>query len=175
MSRARPDPTLEALASAVVHEALQLYLALGPGLFESVYERLLAVALERRGLRVSRQHAVDFTWGAEHFTAGFRVDLLVEDSLVVELKAVETLGRIPFRQVLTYLRLMNLPLGLVVTFGGERFRTNVQRVVNHRALEQRPGRTDADGFAATEQTSKEAGPKEEPKGRTERRNFDGLA
>jgi iron complex transport system substrate-binding protein len=158
-----------------VHEALQLYLALGRGLFESVYERLLAVALEHRGLRVSRQHAVDYTWGGEHFTAGFRVDLLVEDALVVELRAVETLGSIPFRQVLTYLRLMNLPLGLVVNFGGERFKTNLQRVVNHRALEQRPGRTDADGFAAMEPTNKEAGPRGEPKRRTERRNGAGLS
>lgn len=175
MSRARPDPALEAVASTVVHEALQLYLALGPGLFESVYERLLTAALERRGLRVSRQHAVDFTWGGEHFTAGFRVDLLVEDALVVELKAVEALGSVPFRQVLTYLRLMNLPLGLVVNFGGERFKRNVQRVVNHRALEQQAAREHAEGTAAMELTSPKAEPKGEPKGGTERGTSDGQA
>lgn len=91
MERFPPDPESEALATATIDAAFHLCMDLGPGLLESVYERLLEIALRQRGLSTSRQHRVDFSYLGEPFPGGFRVDLLVEDRLVVEVKAVEHL------------------------------------------------------------------------------------
>jgi GxxExxY protein len=130
MERIPPDPQSEALATATIDAAFHLFMDLGPGLLESVYERLLEIALRQRGLCISRQHRVDFSYLGEPFPGGFRVDLLVEGRLVVEVKAVEHLTPLASRQVLTYLRLLSLPLGLVINFGGARFTSAVQRVEN---------------------------------------------
>ena len=131
MSRPVREPSLDALATAVVETSLRLYRDLGPGLLESVYERLLAVLLSRRGYCVERQHPVDVHYLGEHFEAAFRVDLLVEGRLVVEVKAAETMPPLALRQTLTYLRLLGLPLGLVVNFGGPSLAGAIRRVVNH--------------------------------------------
>ncbi len=125
------DPSLEELSATVVAASLRVYHDLGPGLLESVYERLLQGQLARRGLDVRRQHPVDFTYDGEHFAAAFRADLLVERRLLVEVKAVEAVPPIAVRQTVTYLRLLGLPLGLLINFGSSRF--SVRRVVNgHR-------------------------------------------
>jgi GxxExxY protein len=128
MDPIRPDPSLEELATAVLHCALRVYHDLGPGLLESVYERLLLRQLVRSGLAVQRQCPVEFTYDGETFQDAFRVDLLVEQRLVVEVKAVETLPPVAIRQSVTYLRLLGLPLALLINFGAPRF--HVRRVVN---------------------------------------------
>jgi len=126
---------VEVISAIVVDEAFRIHKGLGPGLLESVYEVVLSRALERRGLRVVRQKPVSFHYDGLHFDDAFRVDLLVNDVLVVELKSVETLAPAHAKQTLTYLRLLKIPLGLLINFGAAMFREGVKRIVNnHTAI-----------------------------------------
>src|SRR5262249_14166247 len=93
----------------------------------------LARELERRGLRVERQADVSFDFDGMHFDEGLRVDLLVEGVVVVELKSVEKLAPVHSKQVLTYLRLIKLPVGLLINFGGATLKGNVDRIANSYA------------------------------------------
>jgi len=120
----------EEVSSVVVDTAFQLHRGLGPGLLESVYESLLMGMLERRGLTVDRQVLVEFDFDGIHFSEGLRLDLLIERLLVVELKSVEHLAPVHPKQLLTYLRLLNLPLGLLINFGAPTFKEGIRRVVN---------------------------------------------
>jgi GxxExxY protein len=127
---------LEQTSAVVVDAAFQLHKNLGPGLLESVYETILARTLEQRGLRVERQRVLAFDYHGMHFDEGFRIDLLVNDSVVVELKSVEQLKPVHAKQVLTYLRLLDLRLGLLINFGAGTFREGVKRIVNaHESLD----------------------------------------
>ena len=121
----------EEVSAIVVDAAFHLHRELGPGLLESVYEAVLARMLEQRGLRVERHVPVEFDFHGIHFNDGLRIDLLVERCLVIELKSVQTLAPVHAKQLLTYLRLMKLPLGLLINFGGATFREGVRRVVNN--------------------------------------------
>lgn len=121
---------VEEVTSVVVDTAFRLHRGLGPGLLESVYESLLSTLLERRGLKVERQVLLEFDYHGIHFSEGLRLDLLVERSVVVELKSVERLAPVHPKQLLTYLRLLNLPLGLLINFGAPTFREGIRRVVN---------------------------------------------
>jgi GxxExxY protein len=124
---------VEELSAIVVDRAFHLHRDLGPGLLETVYETVLAASLAERGLRVERQKTIAFEYQGIRFTDGLRVDLLVADLLIVELKSVETLGAVHGKQVLTYLRLSRLPLGLLINFGAARFKDGCRRIVNdHR-------------------------------------------
>jgi GxxExxY protein len=124
---------IEELSTVVVDVGYHLHRELGPGLLESVYEAVLADQLQRRGLAVTRQKPVPIQFAGTTLNEGFRVDLLVEDQLVVELKSVETLAAVHPKQVLTYLRLMKLPLGLLMNFGAPTFKEGLRRIVNdHR-------------------------------------------
>jgi len=96
--------------------AVKLHGLVGPGLLESVYERLLARALERRGLKVVPQYTSAIEIDGERFERAFTVDLFVDDRVVVEIKSVEKLAPFHYKQVLTYLRLLNLPVGLLFNF-----------------------------------------------------------
>lgn len=124
------EMNVEEVSAAVVDSAFQLHRGLGPGLLESVYETLLARLLERRGLRVEAQKILEFDFDGLHFDQGLRVDLLVENVVVVELKSVERLSPVHSKQLLTYLRVLNLPLGLLINFGAPTFKEGVTRVVN---------------------------------------------
>jgi GxxExxY protein len=125
----------EEASAIVIDVAFHLHKDVGPSLLESVYEAVLARMLEKRGLRVARQRPVSFDLYGIHFDEGLRVDLLVEDCLVVELKSVEHLAPVHAKQLLTYLRLLKLPLGLLINFGAPTFREGVKRIVNdHRDL-----------------------------------------
>ena len=133
------DASLEALATAVVRCSFRIYRDVGPGLLESVYELLLSARLGELGLPVERQHAVDLRYRGVTFPGAFRVDLLVARRLVVEVKATDQMPPVALRQTLTYLRLLELPLGLIVNFGGADFNGAVRRVVNdHHALRDSP-------------------------------------
>lgn len=133
-----PEPQLvrmedvEELAATVVDAAFHLHCALGPGLLESVYESVLARSLDKRGLRVERQKAVTFEYDGMRFVGGMRVDLLVNGSLVVEVKATEKIAPVHLKQVLTYLRLLDLPLGFLVNFGSATFKEGCRRIANGR-------------------------------------------
>jgi len=121
---------LDDITEAIVDSAFMIHRDLGPGLLESVYEAVLARSLEKRGLKVERQKLVNFDYDGMHFDEGFRTDLLVEGCVVVELKSVEKIAPVHAKQVLTYLRLLNLQVGLLVNFGSGTFKEGVQRIVN---------------------------------------------
>ena len=121
---------LEAPSGEVVHAAVALHKELGPGLLESVYEMILASKLARLGYSVERQRAVDIRYEELSFEAAFRVNLLVAGSLVVEIKSVERLTGAHSKQLLTYLRLLKQPVGLLINFGGETLKEGLRRVVN---------------------------------------------
>ena len=124
---------VDAISADVVHEAIRIHRELGPGLLESVYEIVLAGALARRGYKVERQKPVDVSYDGMTFEAAFKIDILVEDSLVLELKSVEKLSGAHAKQVLTYLRLIKQPLGLLLNFSGETMKEGIRRLVNdHR-------------------------------------------
>lgn len=126
---------LEELSGVVVDTAYGLHRDIGPGLLESVYERLLAQALRRKRLRVDRQRVMPFEFDGVCFDHGLRPDLLIEGQLVVEVKSVERLAPVHLKQTLTYLRLLDLRLGLVINFGAATFKEGIRRVVNdHRDL-----------------------------------------
>jgi len=118
------------IAKIVVDACFHIHSSLGPGLLESVYEAVLARELERRGLRVQRQVPVPIVWEGQTFDEGFRADLIVEESVMVELKSVERLAPVHGKQLLTYLRLSNRRLGLLVNFGEALIKDGIKRVVN---------------------------------------------
>jgi iron complex transport system substrate-binding protein len=122
---------LDDITGAIVDASLTIHVDLGPGLLESVYESVLAKALQRRGFGVERQKVVRFEYDGMAFDGGVRVDLLVEGRVVVELKSVETLAPLHSKQVLTYLRLMQLPVGLLINFGAATLKEGLHRIVNH--------------------------------------------
>jgi iron complex transport system substrate-binding protein len=121
---------IDRLSAEVVDGAMRIHRDLGPGLLESVYEAVLTVSLERAGLRVERQKPIDIVFEGLQIPAAFRADLIVEGRLVVEIKLVERLSRVHGKQLLTYLRLLNQPVGLLLNFGGETMREGIRRIVN---------------------------------------------
>ena len=121
---------LEDLASVVVDCGYRLHRDLGPGLLESAYEAIMADQLVRRGVRVERQKPIPIRYDGLALAEGFRADLLLEGRLLVEFKSVERLSPLHSKQVLTYLRLLDLPLGLLVNFGGATFKEGVRRIAN---------------------------------------------
>lgn len=122
---------IEGLAKETVDCGYKLHKELGPGLLESVYEILLAAALRDRGLSVDRQVPVPIRFKGVVIDNAFRIDLLVEKQLVIELKSTERDSVLYPKQLLTYLRLMELPLGLLMNFGQETFKQGIKRVVNN--------------------------------------------
>lgn len=130
-AKARRD--IEEVAGIVVDAALQLHRALGPGLLELVYEAVLANMLEQRGLSVERQKPIPIRYQGVSLDEGFRLDLLVDGQLIVELKSVENIHPVHPKQLLTYLRLMNLPLGLLINFGAPLLKDGLKRVVNNHS------------------------------------------
>ena len=121
---------IENLATIAVDCGFKLHQRLGPGLLESVYEAVLADSLARRGLSVERQKPVPILFDGISINEGFRADLLLEGALLIELKSVERIATVHGKQVLTYLRLLDLPLGLLMNFGAATFREGIKRVVN---------------------------------------------
>ena len=125
-----PLPTeVNAAAARVLDAAFVVHTALGPGLLESVYEGCLAHALARRGAKLARQVPVPVTFEGLRLDTGLRLDLLVEDLLVVELKAVSEVVPLHRAQVLTYLKLTGLRLGLLLNFNVVHLRDGVQRII----------------------------------------------
>jgi GxxExxY protein len=102
---------------------------LGPGLLESVYEVVLADKIASRGFRVERQRAIPICVDGKNFVEGFRADLLVEEQVLVEIKSVEQLAPVHKKQVMTYLRLTNLGVGLLINFGASQLKGNIERLV----------------------------------------------
>ena len=127
---------LNELSGVVLEECIRIHRELGPGLLESVYEMVLGASLARRGLKIDRQVPVDINFDAINFAAAFRIDLLVEDVLILEIKSVERLASLHAKQLLTYLRLTNRPLGLLLNFSGETMTAGIRRVINDYPIAQ---------------------------------------
>jgi iron complex transport system substrate-binding protein len=121
---------IETVAREIVDAAVKVHKRTGPGLLESVYEVLLARELERRGLTVERQRPVDVVIDGVQFNEAFRLDLLVEGLIVVEIKSVETFVPAHWKQVHTYIRLLDLRLGFLLNFGDTTMKSGIHRIVN---------------------------------------------
>ena len=121
---------LDDITGEIVDASIRIHRGLGPGLLESVYKLVLASALERRGLNVEREQAIDFTYDGMRFEHGFRADLVVEDTVIIEVKSIERLAQVHPKQLLTYLRLTNLRVGLLLNFGTALMKDGIERVVN---------------------------------------------
>lgn len=118
------------IAKQVVDAAIKVHTALGPGLLESAYEAALAYELSTRGLSVKRQVPVGISYLGVQLEEGFRADLMIEESVILELKSVETVAPVHKKQLLTYLRLSGKRLGLLLNFGCERMRNGITRIAN---------------------------------------------
>jgi GxxExxY protein len=118
------------LARIVVDCAYKVHTRLGPGLLESVYEVILAHEVREQGLNVERQVSIPVMYNSIRFEEGFRADQVVADRLLVELKSVEEIHPVHKKQLLTYLRLSNRRLGLLINFGSELIKDGISRVVN---------------------------------------------
>jgi GxxExxY protein len=121
---------IDELTGIVIDAAIGIHRGLGPGLLESVYEAVLGADLIRQGLKVDRQKPIDIVYDGLRLPAAFRIDLLVEDLLIVEIKSVEQLSRAHGKQLLTYLRLAEQPVGLLLNFAGATMKEGIRRVVN---------------------------------------------
>jgi iron complex transport system substrate-binding protein len=121
---------LDDITGTIVDASMRIHTDLGPGLLESVYEAVLARVLARRGLHVVRQQPMGFEYDSMSFNEGFRADLVVEQRVIVELKSLQRLAPVHGMQLLTYLRLTNLQVGLLINFGAESLRDGVHRIVN---------------------------------------------
>ena len=118
------------IARLIVDAAYQIHTTLGPGLLESVYETVLAYELQKRGLPVIRQAPVPLVYEEMSFDEGFRADLLVHGKVLVELKSVEKVAPVHKKQLLTYLRLADKRLGLLINFGEALIKNGITRIVN---------------------------------------------
>jgi GxxExxY protein len=118
------------IGKEVVDAAVKIHSALGPGLLELVYEVVLAKELERRGLSVARQVPVPIEYEYMKFEEGFRADLIVEGTVILELKSVEQLSKVHHKQLFTYLKLKQLKLGYLLNFGAALMKEGIKRIVN---------------------------------------------
>ncbi len=123
---------IEGLARVAVDCGFKLHKELGPGLLESVYEVLMAESLRERGIVAARQVPVPITYKGVVVDNAFKIDLLLENTLIIELKSTERDSALYPKQLLTYLRLMDLPLGLLMNFGQETFKQGIKRVANNQ-------------------------------------------
>ena len=121
---------IEQISGDVVDVALRLHRELGPGLLESVFEAILASKLASMGYAVARQRPIDIEFDGLRFEGAFRIDLLVGERLLVEIKSVERLTAVHGKQLLTYLRLTKQPVGLLINFGGATLKEGLRRIVN---------------------------------------------
>lgn len=118
------------ISRLVIGEAITIHRDLGPGLLESVYETVLEAALVRKGMAVARQVPIDIEYDGMRFEQAFRIDLLVDARLVLEIKSVERLGKAHSKQLLTYLRLTKQPVGLLMNFSEATMMDGIVRLVN---------------------------------------------
>lgn len=118
------------IATEIVDSCFRIHTVLGPGLLESVYEAALVYELHKRGMNLVRQQALPIVYESVKLDEGFRADIVVEDKVIVELKSVEILAPVHKKQLLTYLRISDKKLGLLVNFGSNLIKDGIIRVIN---------------------------------------------
>jgi iron complex transport system substrate-binding protein len=121
---------LEQIAKDVVDASMKLHMALGPGLLESVYAVILQKKLQERGYQVEREVPIPVEYEGLHFELGFRADLIINGCFIVELKSVEKLTPVHAKQLLTYLKLTDFRLGLLINFGEALLKDGIKRLAN---------------------------------------------
>ncbi len=121
----------EDICRDIIDVSVRLHRELGPGLLESVYEMLLAGRLAAMGYDVVRQRSINVMFDGIQFEGAFKIDLLVDEAVLVEIKSVEKLNPVHAKQLLTYLRLTRQPIGLLINFGGETLKEGLRRIVNN--------------------------------------------
>ncbi len=119
------------IAKEIVDAAYKIHTKVGPGLLESAYEAMLAYELKKRGLRVVSQQPIPVVYEDVKLEIGYRADLVVEDKVIIELKSVEKTAPVNKKQLLTYLKLADKRLGLLINFGQVLIKTGITRVVNN--------------------------------------------
>lgn len=119
------------LSYKIIGTALEMHKNLGPGLLESTYESALAYDLKEAGLNVEQQVAMPFVYKEMKMNVGYRLDLVINNKIVIEIKSVENLAPVHFAQTLTYLRLSNMKLGLLINFNTKLLKNGIHRVVNN--------------------------------------------
>ncbi|MEM6735981.1 MAG: GxxExxY protein [Bacteroidota bacterium] len=123
------------LTQHIIGAAMNVHSQLGPGLLESAYQECLAYELNKCGYSVQKEKSLPLVYEEITLECGYRVDLLVEDQIIIEVKAVDTLNDVHLAQVLTYLKLANLRLGLLMNFNVLRLKDGLQRVINNHYVE----------------------------------------
>ena len=118
------------LSKIIVDISYKIHTKLGPALLESVYETILYHELTKKGLKVERQKTIPVIWDGIHLDIGFRSDLIVEEKVLIEIKSVETISNVHLKQVLTYIRVTDLKLGLLINFNEALIKNGIKRVVN---------------------------------------------
>lgn len=119
------------IATIIVDAAYKIHTRLGPGLLESVYEATLTYELAKRGLQLRRQQSMPVVYEAVRMDVGFRADLIVEDKVIVEIKSIDAIAPVHRKQLLTYLRLTDKRLGLLINFNVDLIKDGITRVVNN--------------------------------------------
>lgn len=118
------------IATQIVDAAYKVHTTLGPGLLESVYEAVMAEEISRRGLQIVRQQAIPVVYESIHLEVGFRADVVVEGKVIIEIKSIERIAPVHKKQLLTYLRLTDKRLGILINFDVELIKDGITRVVN---------------------------------------------
>ncbi len=119
------------IAKMVVDKSIHIHKALGPGLLESVYQRILAYELRKAGLEVETESPVPVDWDGHISDESFRADMVINSKVLLELKSVEQTSPVHRKQTLTYLKLTNIKLGLLINFGAELLKNDLHRIVNN--------------------------------------------
>ncbi|SDG63260.1 GxxExxY protein [Psychroflexus sediminis] len=119
------------LSKIIVNTAYQIHTQLGPGLLESVYEEIMYFELRKLNLNVGRQKPIPVIWDDLRMQLSFRADLIVNNKVIIELKSVESIAPVHPKQVLTYLKLTNLKLGLLINFNESLIKNGITRIVNN--------------------------------------------
>ena len=122
---------LNDISGVVVDQSVKIHQALGPGLLESVYQRILGYELRKAGLTVETEVPVPVEWDGHIIDESFRADMIVDGSVLIELKSIESLQPVHKKQTLTYLKLSNIRLGLIVNFGAPLMKDGIHRIVNN--------------------------------------------
>lgn len=119
------------IAKEIVDASFEIHTKLGPGLFESVYEEVLYYELDNRGFFLERQVEVPIFWNQKKMRKGFIADLIVEELVIIEIKSVEKLANVHYKQLLTYLKLTDIKLGLLINFNEAYIKNGIKRIVNN--------------------------------------------
>lgn len=119
------------ISKIIVDASYKIHVKLGPGLLESVYENILFYELQKRGLKVEKQKPLPVIWDDLKMDVGFRTDLIVENKVIVEIKSVEQIINVHPKQLLTYLRLTDLKLGLLINYNEDLIKNGITRIVNN--------------------------------------------